>query len=188
MKKYRITQIDGKYPNCALMKISAYLKMEGHQVFFERSITKKLFEPEYDGVFGSAIFTTSIDKVEIFFSNFPNAVIGGSVWDTVEQDLKQRIKAKELREKYGDQCLRLTTTIEKYLGVDAFEFYDYSIYPIIDYSLGFSASIFSFSSFSSASVLTFAESYFTIIGDFPLVKIGDVSVMIFGFCFEEFTP
>ncbi len=135
--KYRITQIDGKYPNLALMKISAWLKMHGHDVYFEKSVQKGLFEPQYDGVFGSAIFTTSIEKVAIFYCNFPDAVVGGSVWDTVEQDGPQRIVVQRLRDQYGKNVLRLTTSVEKFFDMDSFGFYDYSIYPKIDYSLGF---------------------------------------------------
>lgn len=59
MKRIRITQIDGKLPNLALMKLSHYYKSQGHEVYFEKSVLKSLFEPEYDYVFGSSIFTTS---------------------------------------------------------------------------------------------------------------------------------
>jgi hypothetical protein len=135
--KYRITQIDGKYPNLALMKISAWLKVQGHEVFFERSVQRGLFEPEYAGVFGSAIFTTSLEKVAIFYCNFPDAIVGGSVWDTVEQDSQQRVISQNLRDQYGKNVLRLTNSVEKFFDIESFEFYDYSIYPKIDYSLGF---------------------------------------------------
>ena len=64
--KIRITQIDGKLPNLALMKLSHFYKEHGHEVYFEQSVTNGIFEPEYDLVFGSAIFSTSEKKLQLF--------------------------------------------------------------------------------------------------------------------------
>jgi hypothetical protein len=86
--KIRVTQIDGKLPNLALMKLSHFFKSQGHEVYFEHSVRRGIFEPDYDLVFGSAIFSTSEKKVLLFRSEFPQAKIGGTgsgeKW-TVEQ-------------------------------------------------------------------------------------------------------
>lgn len=112
MLKIRLTQIDGKFPNLALMKLNAYYKQQGHQVYFERSINRGLFEPEYDLVFGSSIFTSSKQKIEMFRQNFQGAIIRGTGTDSLE-------------------------TVEQFLGIDQFEQYDYDIYPEFQNSIGF---------------------------------------------------
>ena len=110
--KIRLTQIDGKLPNLALMKLSSFFKSQGHSVFFEQSVRRGLFEPDYDLVFGSVIFSTSAKKVALFRSEFPEAKIGGTGAD----------------EKW---------TVEDFTG-DYPDQYDYSIYPKFRHSIGFS--------------------------------------------------
>ena len=44
----RLTQLDGKLPNLALMKLSHYFQAQGGDVVLERSATRGLFEPQYD--------------------------------------------------------------------------------------------------------------------------------------------
>ncbi|NDA91112.1 MAG: hypothetical protein EBY20_09500, partial [Alphaproteobacteria bacterium] len=113
MATIRLSQIDGKFPNLALMKLSHWHKANGDAVYFERGITKGMFEPEYDIVYGSAIFSTSTKKIEQFKSNFPSAIIGGT--GTNE-----------------------TATVEATLNLSEYEYYDYEIYPDFDGSIGFS--------------------------------------------------
>lgn len=110
--KIRLTQIDGKLPNLALMKLSHFYKSQGHDIYFESSITRSMFEPEYDIVFGSAIFSTSDNKIKLFLSQFPKAIIGGT--------------------GSGEKW-----TVEDFIG-DYPDFYDYSIYPDFRHSIGFS--------------------------------------------------
>ena len=110
----RLTQIDGKFPNLALMKLSHWHKSQGHKVVFEKSIVKGLFEPEYNIVYGSAIFSTSAKKIEQFKANFPNAIIGGT--------------------GTNDN----STTVESVLNLSEYEYYDYDIYPDFYASIGFS--------------------------------------------------
>ena len=74
--KVRLTQIDGKLPNLALMKLSYWHRSKGDEVYFERSIVKGIFEPDYDLVYGSSIFTSSVKKIDICNNNFPKAIIG----------------------------------------------------------------------------------------------------------------
>ena len=112
-RSVRLTQIDGKFPNLALMKLSAYHKSKGDEVFFKRSVNRDLFEPDYDVVYGSAIFSTSHKKLEQFELNFPNAIVGGT----------------------GSNSMM---TVEQLIGVDEYEHYDYDIYPHFENSIGFS--------------------------------------------------
>lgn len=114
MQNIRLTQIDGKLPNLALMKLSYWHKSKGDNVFYEKSVTKGMFEPEYDVVYGSAIFTSSAKKIELFKQSFPNAVIGGTGYD-------------------------MNIKIEHLIGCGDYEYenYDYSIYPDFEHSIGF---------------------------------------------------
>lgn len=111
--KIRLTQIDGSFPNLALMKLSHWHKSLGHEVYFEKSIVKGLFEPNYDVVYGSSIFSTSNKKIEILKNNFPNAIIGGTGYS-------------------------VSVKVEDIIGISDYEYYDYSIYPNYDASIGFS--------------------------------------------------
>jgi hypothetical protein len=112
--KIRLTQIDGAFPNLALMKLSHWHKSQGHDVYFERGISRGLFEPEYDIVYGSAIFSTSEVKINLFKQYFPNAIVGGT--GTNDNN----------------------TTVESTLNISEYEYYDYDIYPKFDASIGFS--------------------------------------------------
>lgn len=115
--KIRLTQIDGKLPNLALMKLSHFYKAQGHEVFFEPSISRSIFEPEYDMVFGSSIFTTSQEKIKLFYSNFPQAIVGGT--GVINSNPDDAIKVEHFAGVYDD-------------------LYDYSIYPGFQNSIGFS--------------------------------------------------
>lgn len=114
MKIVRLTQLDGKLPNLALMKLAYWHRSKGDDVFFERSINKSLFEPDYDFVYGSAIFTDTQKKIKLFKQNFPGAVVGGTA---------------------ADKLLK----VEHLIGCGDYEYenYDYSIYPAFKHSIGF---------------------------------------------------
>ena len=113
MKKVRITQLDGKLPNLALMKLSHFHKAKGDEVHFYKAATKDMFEPDYDIVYGSSIFTFSKDKRDRFLNSFPNAVVGGTGFNN-------------------------QTTVEHLIGSPVYENYDYEIYPEFENSIGFS--------------------------------------------------
>ena len=81
VKTVRITQLDGKLPNLALMKLSAWHRSQGDEVYWERGVTRHLGEPEYDIVYGSAIFATTEKAAALFAKQFPGAIIGGSGGD-----------------------------------------------------------------------------------------------------------
>lgn len=74
----RITQIDGALPNLALMKIAHWHRAKGDEVVYTRQIERDLFEPDYDVVYGSAIFGFSQFQVMQFQKQWPGAIVGGS--------------------------------------------------------------------------------------------------------------
>jgi hypothetical protein len=111
--KVRLTQIDGKLPNLALMKLAHWHRERGDEVHFTKHVERGMFEPDYDRVYASAIFSYSAGKVGRLHSEFPAAIVGGT-WNTADG-----------------------TTIEQQVGVGDYERYDYSIYPGFDASIGF---------------------------------------------------
>jgi hypothetical protein len=111
--RVRLTQIDGKLPNLALMKLAHWHRAHGDEVHFTKDIERSMLEPEYDRVYGSAIFAFSADRVRQFRTEFPGAIVGGT-HNTTDN-----------------------TTVEQLLDVEEYEQYDYSIYPRFDASIGF---------------------------------------------------
>ena len=108
----RLTQIDGKLPNLALMRMSAWFKKNGYKIHFSRSAYKDLFEPDYKLVFGSTIFSFSKKKIDVFKKQFPNAIVGGT-GERINSSLKE-------------------------IGIpDDYDELDYSIYPTFKNSIGF---------------------------------------------------
>ncbi len=110
----RLTQLDGKLPNLALMKLSHWHKSKGDTVVFKQSIEKDMFDGNYDAVYGSAIFVETEKKAKIFKQHFPNALIGGTGYD-------------------------MSIKVEDIIGCKEYEYenYDYSIYPNFHHSIGF---------------------------------------------------
>jgi len=111
--KVRLTHIDGKLPNLALMKLAHWHRGQGHEVTLARTPSPSMFEPSYDKVYGSAIFSWSAPVVQRLLDAYPEAIIGGT-WTSLDQ-----------------------ITVEAFLEVDQYEHYDYSIYPEYQWSLGF---------------------------------------------------
>lgn len=111
--RVRLTQLDGKLPNLALMKLAHHHREQGDEIHFSKRIERDLLEPDYDRVYGSAIFSFSAARVAQFRSEFPEAILGGTY-----NILDNR-------------------TVEQVLGVEESEHYDYSIYPRFDGSIGF---------------------------------------------------
>jgi hypothetical protein len=113
VKRVRLTQIDGKLPNLALMKLSHWHRQQGDEVYFTKHVERSLMEPTaFDLVYGSAIFSQSAERVAAFLAEFPNAIVGGT-WNV------------------GD-----ARTVEQIVGSE-YEHYDYSIYPGFADSIGF---------------------------------------------------
>lgn len=113
--KIKLIQLDGELPNMALMKLAHYFRhQKGADIYFTRSVRRDLFEPHYDYVLASAIFSTSLGKIESLKDYHPEAIIGGSA---VQKKRKE--------------------TVENFLGIaEDYKFLDYSIYPEFEYSIG----------------------------------------------------
>jgi glycosyltransferase involved in cell wall biosynthesis len=109
----RLTQIDGKLPNLALMKLARFHRDRGDSIHFTKQVERDMLEPVYDRVYGSAIFSFSADRVAKFRQEFPGAILGGT------HDVTDN------------------RTVEQFLGIEENELYDYSIYPNFDASIGF---------------------------------------------------
>jgi hypothetical protein len=110
--RVRLTQIDGKLPNLALMKIARHHRARGDEIVFTKRIRRDMLEGDYSAVYGSAIFAFSADRVVEFRESFPNAIVGGT-WNLLDN-----------------------TTVEQVLGSQN-EQLDYSIYSDFDGSIGF---------------------------------------------------
>ena len=54
-----LIQVDGKLPNLALMKLAHWHRSQGHTVTLIRRRRRDLFDPYYDKVYASAIFSDS---------------------------------------------------------------------------------------------------------------------------------
>ena len=112
MKKIRLTQLDGKLPNLALMKLAHWHRARGDEVHLTRLPNPTLFEPAYDVVYASAIFEWTEPVVERLKAAYPDAIVGGT------HNKKNLI------------------TVENIIG-SQYENYDYSIYPDYPHSIGF---------------------------------------------------
>jgi len=106
----RLTHIDGKLPNLALMRLSAYHKGRGDDVHFTSAVERGLLEPDYDRVYGSAIFAYSRARLDRFLIAWPEAIVGGTGTGSPRQ-------------------------VEEYVGDEAG--LDYSLYPTFEASMGF---------------------------------------------------
>lgn len=107
----RLTQIDGALPNLALMKLSHWHKSIGDNVFFTRHIDRQPEEPQHDIVYGSSIFKFSSERISRFKQQWPVSIVGGTGSNN-------------------------SITIEQIIG-SQHEHYDYSGYPNVDFSIGF---------------------------------------------------
>ena len=110
--KIRITHLDGKLPNLALMKLAHWHKAEGNEVTFSRLPTPTMFEPQYDQVYASTIFDWTHPVVKRLRLAYPEAIVGGTGsgnWGIVEDQIGER----------------------------PYESYDYSIYPDYPVSIGY---------------------------------------------------
>lgn len=110
-----LLQLDGRLPNLALMRLSAFLKQRGKKVEFRRIssaliLEQGLFDDAWEGVYASLIFERTRPVAIRLREIYPGAVIGGTGWD-------------------------LTSRLED-IGVSATGL-DYSLYPRYSHSIGF---------------------------------------------------
>ena len=76
--RIRLTQIDGKLPSLALMKLAHYHRARGDEVRFSKHVERQRGEQIYDRIHGSAIFSFLADRVAQFRQHFPDAIVGGT--------------------------------------------------------------------------------------------------------------
>ncbi len=112
-----LLQIDGSTPNLALMRIAAHHRRHGNYVELRKcykpsDAERTLYDPEWDQVYGSAIFERSRKVCESILRTYHGAKIGGTGWD--------------IDAKVSD------------IGVGEDESPDYSDYPGYRHSIGFS--------------------------------------------------
>ena len=123
----RLTHLDGGLPNLALMKLAHWHKERGDTVHLVRGADRQLFEPDYDVVYGSVIFTANRALAERLVSTWPAAIVGGTgLW----------AKASPIPNALVDD---IGKTVEQTVIGGEYEHYDYSIYPAYPWSLGFTA-------------------------------------------------
>ena len=109
----RLVQLDGTLPSLPLMRLSSFHKARGDEVVFTRSPFRRIDEPDYAAVYGSAIFDYSHARVARLLSEFPGAVVGGT--GAGEANAKVTVEA----------------IVGDHRGLD------YDLYPDFDASLGF---------------------------------------------------
>ena len=106
-----LIQVDGKLPNLALMKLAHWHRSQGHTVTLTKRRPRDLFDPSYDTVYASAIFSDSRKFFPRIRSDWPNVIFGGTGTTN-------------------------PLTVESIIGTD-YEFYDYQDYPDFKESIGF---------------------------------------------------
>jgi hypothetical protein len=120
--RVRLTQLDGALPNLAIMKLAHWHKAQGDEIFVTKEVEPLFHEKEvrYDRVYGSAIFDFSQARVARFKSQWAdqNCIVGGT--------------------GVPSQPGVDPVTVESLIGVKEYEHYDYSGYPSVKYSIGFS--------------------------------------------------
>ena len=109
--KVRLTQLDGKIPNLALMKLAHYHRGQRDEVYLALTPNPTMFEPAYDQVYASAIFSWTQTVIERLRLAYPGTIVGGT----------------------GSGSMVETESI---IG-EEYEHYDYSIYPDYKFSIGF---------------------------------------------------
>jgi hypothetical protein len=73
-----LIQVDGKLPNLALMKLAHWYRSLGNTVTLIRRRRRDLFDPFYDKVYASAIFSDSEKFFPQILSDWPNTIFGGT--------------------------------------------------------------------------------------------------------------
>lgn len=107
-----VVPLDGKLPNLALMRLSAWERSQGADVTWHEPRERDgLFKPQFDRVYASAIFDTSEKAVAAFRERWPGALVGGHG---------------------GDEALRVEDIVpSQFIGID------YSGFPDFTASIGY---------------------------------------------------
>jgi len=128
MNKMRalLFQVDGKFPNFALMRLTAWHRAKGDSVFLTRFLRDLPFV-QADKVYGSSIFTFAQERRNSLRASFPQAITGGDGYKPIWNDLT--IIGRNL----GSNLREVITDIDPDLIRP-----DYSDYPEFTASLGYS--------------------------------------------------
>lgn len=118
-------QVDGNLPNFALMRLAAWHRAKGDEVFNTRSIGDTNFY-KADVIYASSIFTFSKPKRDVFISRFPSAIVGGDGFRPIWNNLN--IIGKNI----GSNLREVITDIDPEQI-----FPDYSDYPNFRDSIGY---------------------------------------------------
>jgi hypothetical protein len=127
-----LLQLDGAFPNLALMRISAHHKSLGDVVRFKacgnESALWRVGPTDYDKVYAGLLFSRSKPLAEQLLSICPTAILGGSGWDDIQvtQDLISVQSRRSASKVTKLEDFGITTTVK-----------DYSIYPSFKRSIGF---------------------------------------------------
>ena len=81
-----LLQLDGKFPNLALLRIAAHHRDLGDEVALRhagnvQAMQRRLGEANPDAVYASLIFTRTRPLGEAVTRTYPQAVIGGTGWN-----------------------------------------------------------------------------------------------------------
>lgn len=135
MSEVLLIQMDGKFPNLALMRISAHHKSLGDNVTLKgignvTALEREMFLNQFDRVYASLIFKFNRPVAERLKELRSDAIVGGSGWDLVANAVDDGLVNIRQREQ-ASTVTRLAdygiTTKEK----------DYSLYPAYMNSIGF---------------------------------------------------
>lgn len=80
-----------EYANLVLMKLSAWMDIQGHEVTLIRGIPSTAPLEEFDEVYISTIFFQNRNRVEDYANQFENVKVGGSGWN-LENKLPEAIE------------------------------------------------------------------------------------------------
>lgn len=130
--KVGLFQLDGKFPNIALMRIAAHHKALGDSVTLRpagnmAAIERGLWD-QFDCVYASLIFQWSRPVAERLKEIYPDAIIGGSGWDDAVSG-SELVSIKARREASSISSLEAHGIMTKEK--------DYSLYPSFRHSVGF---------------------------------------------------
>ncbi len=106
-----VWHLDGRLPNLALMRLAAPHRTLGDTVELRRGTPYRLLWDQPTHVYGSLLFTRSRPLGERLLALYPDALLGGTGWDT-------------------------TVTLAQ-VGIPEMGALDYTLYPGYPHSIGF---------------------------------------------------
>ena len=94
--KVLLFQVDGKFPNLALMRLASYHRDRGDEVFLTPFLRDVRFV-QAERVYSSSIFEFSKERRAKFGEIFPQAMVGGDGYKPIWNQLQV------MRQKHGQQ-------------------------------------------------------------------------------------